>query len=46
VKYFNAANVASSATGNNDRLLLQVVRKNGVLCVAVGDTSGFTIEAS
>jgi soluble P-type ATPase len=45
LKDFNASNVAVFGNGNNDRLLLQTVKGNGGLCVAVNNGEGCSIEA-
>jgi soluble P-type ATPase len=45
LKGFAAANVAVFGNGNNDRLLMQIVKVNGGLCVAVNNGEGCSIEA-
>jgi soluble P-type ATPase len=45
LKDLNTKNVAVLGNGNNDRLLLQEVKANGGLCVAVDNGEGCSIEA-
>jgi len=42
---FTPSNVAVFGNGNNDRLLLQLVKNNGGLCVAIDNGEGCSIEA-
>jgi soluble P-type ATPase len=45
LKDLNCKNVAVFGNGNNDRLLMQEVKANGGLCVAVNNGEGCSIEA-
>jgi soluble P-type ATPase len=45
LKQFKPVNVAVFGNGNNDRLLLQAVKTNGGLCVAVSNGEACSIDA-
>jgi soluble P-type ATPase len=45
LKDFKPADVAVFGNGNNDRLLMQAVKENGGLCVAISNGEGCAIDA-
>jgi len=46
VEGLNARNVAAFGNGNNDRLMLQAVKKAGGLAIAVDNGEGYATDAS